>query len=521
MKKTLYTSIILTFFAVILLPLFFMLADSFFKNGALSLSYYQVAFNEASIFLLLRSAALALGVSVLATSTGGFLAFILTKTDLPLRHYFKPMLLIPLFLSPYLLAVAWVDFFNMVSFGKSFILSSAGMIFILSLIYAPLAMLIISSALANLDASQEEAGLMQSSYQTVVRKIVLPLSKPAIISSIILIFILSISEFAVPVYLAVPFFTREIFTQFSAFYNYNLAAAHSVILTLFCLSLLLLERFYLTDAPFLSLGSRGQRTRFMELQRAKHPLVMAILAYLLLSVLVPLFVLCIQTFKDGFHSMSRAFSLLAASLGNSLLLAAAGALLLLVFGFILAYFSERDRGSFMNLPLLFAFCIPSTVLGIALIKFFNRPYLNFLYSGFGIILIGYLGRFTFIAERIIANGLKQIPCSLEESAEILGAPFLLRVRKIVLPLLAEGLFSAFLIGFIFSLGELGTTILVYPPGTSLVQIKVFTIMANAPLGLSSAMSLIVLLSTLAMLTLFIAGKKFLKRTQLTWMEGLI
>jgi len=73
---------------------------------------------------------------------------------------------------------------------------------------------------------------------------------------------------------------------------------------------------------------------------------------------------------------------------------------------------------------------------------------------------------------------------------------------IFLPLILPTLFAAFLVSFIFSLGELGTTIMVYPPGTEIMPIKVFTIMANAPQSLTSAMTLIVLIITLLLITAF-------------------
>jgi iron(III) transport system permease protein len=71
------------------------------------------------------------------------------------------------------------------------------------------------------------------------------------------------------------------------------------------------------------------------------------------------------------------------------------------------------------------------------------------------------------------------------------------------------LFAAFIISFIFSLGELGTTIMVYPPGTEIMPIKVFTMMANAPQSLTSSMTLIVLSITLLIITVFFLAMKSL------------
>ena len=73
------------------------------------------------------------------------------------------------------------------------------------------------------------------------------------------------------------------------------------------------------------------------------------------------------------------------------------------------------------------------------------------------------------------------------------------------------LFAALIINFIFCLGELGTTIMLYPPGTEIMPIKVFTIMANAPQSLTSSMTLIVFSVTLLIIAcLYFIAKTFIK-----------
>jgi len=157
--------------------------------------------------------------------------------------------------------------------------------------------------------------------------------------------------------------------------------------------------------------------------------------------------------------------------------------------------SAKENYRAVDTLLLIIFAVPSTVLGIGLIKFFNTANLDAIYSSFWIIIIAYLGKFVFISHKLIGNALIQIPKSLEESAQMMGAGFFMRMQKIVLPLIADKFFIVFLVGFIFSLGELGATILVYPAGEAVMGIKLYTIMANAPQSLVSAMSLVILLVT--------------------------
>ncbi len=514
MKKSLYFLTITAFLFLVIVPLFSVVVGSFANNGDVSFKNYFQIFNYKNFSLLLKTVGIAFCVSIISTLNGGFFAFVLTKTDLPLKNLFKLVLLIPLFLSPYILAVSWVDFFIISGIEKNFIYSPAGVVFLLSIIFSPLSMIIVSSGLSNLSSRYEEAGLIVTTHQKVIFKIILPLIKPALISSFILVFILSVSEFSVPAFLSVNVFTTEIFTQFSAFYNYGSAVANSMVLVLICVSLLMAERFYLAEASFLSIGTKSHTVKIVNLKNNfKCFFLFITTVYVFISVFIPVIVLSAQAFKESTEAFRQATVLLVPAIFNSLLYAAIGALLLVFFGFVFAYISEREKIKFINLILLITFGIPSTVLGIGLIKFFNTQALNFIYSGFWIIIFGYLGRFIFIAERLIANSIRQVPVSFEESAELMGAGFFLRIRKILSPLISNGLFGAFLISFIFCLGELGTTILVYPPGTSVMPIKVFTIMANAPQSLTSSMCLFVLIITTLSLSILFAGQKVLSKQQ--------
>ena len=445
---------------------------------------------------MLKSLELAFFVATISTILGGFFAFFLTKTNLPFKNIFKILFLAPLFLSPYILTLSWVDFFVYFNQGKAFIYSFWGVVFILSLVFTPLSMLVISSGLSNINAKLEEAGLMLTSYPNVVLKIIFPMVKPAIFSSFILVFVFALSEFSVPAFLSVKVLTTEIFTQFSAFYNYALALTNSMILVAISIVLLLTERFYLSNSSFLSIGTKSHQSKIVELNRGRYLIIIVHLFYLFGAIFTPIIVLTMQTFEGGTESFFKAIELLSPNIIDSLFYATIGALGLLFFGSIFAYISVREDIKMVDTMLLILFGVPSTVLGIGLIKFFNTPSLDFIYGSFWIIIIAYLGKFIFISHKLISNALLQIPKSIEESAEIMGAGFFMRMRTIILPLIADKLFIIFIIGFIFCLGELGATIVVYPAGSALMGIKLYTIMANAPQSLISAMSLVILLVTI-------------------------
>ncbi len=488
------------FLLAVVLPVIYTFVSAFFDVNAIK------DITSDTLYLLIRSIALAFSVAVLATIAGTALGFILYKTNVAFRGFFKIALLVPLFISPYILAVAWQDFFSLVFNDINIISSYAGVVFVLTIVFTPLSMLITGSALSNINSHLEESGLLITNSRNVIFKITFPLIKPALITSFVLVFIFSISEFSVPAYFGIKVFTTEIFTQFSAFYNHSLATVQSVLLVAVCLLLLFTESKYIAEAPFISVDSKGSDKKNYNLEVVKWRMLLLLAGFLIVTVVVPFAVLFIQAFKGGAGKFIKAFQLLKPTFGNSFGLASVGAALIVFFGLAAALSSagktKSRRTNIFDWFLLFVFAIPSTILGISLIKFYNHPLLDFIYSGYIIILIGYAGKFSFISAKLIGNAVKQIPVSLDEAAQIQGIRYSARLFKILIPLVLPSLFAAFMIGFIFSLGEMGTTIMVYPPGTEIMPIKMFTIMANASQELVGSLSLIVFSITLLAITIF-------------------
>jgi len=468
--------------------------------------------NTSTLLLIGKSLMLSCTVAILASLMGTTCGFLLYRLNFPFRSFYKLVLLLPLLVPPYIFAVAWQDGFQWLFGNSSALYSEAGMIIVHTLVYFPLAMLIIGTAFSQIHSGLEEAGLMRISFARMLLKIVLPLIRPALTISFLLILIISLSDFSVPAFFGVNTFTTEIFTQFSAFYNHQLAISQSFLLVLLCLTLLLSENKYLSDAPFFSVHVKGSSTKHYSVRN--RGLSLHILMWLLLSVvlILPVVMLFHQALSGREIFFSRAWELLSPTIFQSAKLAFIGALLISSIGLWAAYMKERSRFPHLNTMFLLTFIIPSTVFGVAVIKIYNQPATNFIYTTIIILLIAYVGRFGFIAARIIGNGIKQIPGSLEEVARVIGIPPVKRFLSISIPLLLPSLFTAFVLSFVLCLGELGTTLMIYPPGTELMPVKIFTIGANAPLALTSSMILISFGVTLFFILLFfLVGKIIFNR----------
>ncbi len=458
--------------------------------------------SRETLLLISKSALLSSLAALLATIIGAVCAILLYKLKLSFSGFYKAALLLPLFISPYIFAVAWKDGFYWLFGNAAALYSVAGVVFVHTLVFFPLTMIIIGSALSQIHAGYEEAGFMIVPFRRMLLKIIIPLIRPALTISFLLVLIFSLSDFSVPAFFGVHTFTTEVFTQFSAFYNYQLAIGQSVLLLVLCFLLLLAEARYMSDAPFFSIEVRGSISK--KYMPGKHQAIFhsILLVLLFIALLLPVFMLIIQSFSGRMLFFGKAWDLISSAAFQSIKLAFAGALIITIIGLWTAYVQERHQFKIPNFLLMLTFIVPSTVIGIAFIRYYNTPSLSFIYGSVFILLITYLSRFGFIASRIIGNGIKQVPVSFEDAAVLMGISPAKRFFKITLPLLIPSLFATFVLAFVLCLGELGTAIMVYPPGTELMPVKVFTISANAPQALTSSMTLINLCVILIFILVF-------------------
>ncbi|CAG5074496.1 hypothetical protein DYBT9623_05183 [Dyadobacter sp. CECT 9623] len=508
-KYVIHNLLTLVLLLLLLVPVLMVLVQWLLNAGKINAISFL---DRGALLLIVNSLLLSATVALLATLIGTACGFFLYKTHLKGRRLYLLLLIVPILISPYIFAVAWKDLLFLLFGSTASAFSTAGVIAVHTLIYFPLALLITGNALTNISSSLEEAGLMVTSFRKMIFKIVLPLIRPAFMSSFLLILVFSLGDFSVPAFFGIKTFTVEIFTQFSAFYNYDAAITKSLLLVGVCLILLLSEARYLSGAAFFSISTRGSNSKIYEMSGIGYVHHTSFAILIILSMLMPVFILLYQSLSGREIVIDSAWKLLKPAVFQSIKLAFWGALLISIIGLYAGYWQERLKSPFTNVLLLILFILPSTILGIAFIRFYNQPETGFIYSSLFIVLLGYIGKYGFIASRITGNGIRQIPVSLEEAAEVSGVRPVNKFIKILLPLLSPSLFVSFVLTFVLCLGELGTTIMVYPPGTELMPVKIFTISANAPQALTSSMALISLLITFFFIILFfMAGRVMFKK----------
>lgn len=506
------------FTGLCVLPVVYMIGVSLVNTeGSLNLQNYRRLLVETrQRELLLNSTILGAGTALFGTLLGAPLGLLLARAHLPAKRLLRIVLIIPLIIPPYVLALGWILFTGSTGLlarvvGRDLLsgwtYSFAGTVAVLSLSYYPISMLATEAAARRVDGHLEEGALLVTTTRRVLWRITMPLIAPMVAAAALTIFVLGLSEFGVPSLLRVRVYTTEVFTAFAALYDFGAATALAVPLLVVTVIVAVIIKLILGE-------------RFITVRHSVHPAlpvalggwrVFAFVGTILVlsaSVVLPLMTLAYEA--GNLKHVTSSLEGSAAAIINSLSLAAIAATLIVVLGTFLGYWRARAQTRWcglFDLVLLVIFAVPSTVLGVGLIGLWNRPgLLGEIYSSQAIIVIAYIARFVTIAALILAASVRQIPASFEEAAEVAGGSWLRTLAQIVLPNIRPAVVAAWLVSFILAVGELGTTILVAPPGESTLPVRIYTLIANTPSSEVAALALmevgiiLVPLTVLAFLT---------------------
>jgi iron(III) transport system permease protein len=518
-KRLTLAAAALTLVGVGLLPVLTMVASSFFVSGEFSLRAYEALFASSKQLLALmrNSLALSLSVAVVATLVGVPLGVLFAKTDLPLRRSLAVLLTLPLLAPPYVIAVAWFGLLGShgwigrllppaaAEFVSSAFFSVYGGVWTLMIAFMPIVMLLTIAYIGTVNPRLEQAGLLMSGWPKVLWRITLPLIAPAILFANVLVFLLTLGEVGVPTFLRYPVYPVEVLTQFAAFYDFSAATVAAIPLLIITAAILALEVYFLHASVLeLSAASIGAQSEPIALGWRRYPLFAVVLAWAFVTVAAPLAVLVGQSARADV--LAEALSRASDSLLRSVVLAAIGATLLTVLGFFCGYLVQSRAFHIwrsVDALALLLFTLPGTVIGIGLISLWNRPSTNLIYATPAIIVLGYLAQYALLPLRMTAAILQRIPPSLEGAAQICGASWFMTLREIVAPLAKRGLAAIWIIAYVFCLRDLGITMVVYPPGSDTLPVRILTLMANGAPSLISALCLILIAITV--LPLFIGA----------------
>jgi iron(III) transport system permease protein len=510
-------------------PVVYLIRGAFFPDNNFSLAAFQRT-TEAFRFgeLVWNSAVFSIGSMIVSVTVGVAIALALERTDIPFRGAILFGALSPLFIPAILYTISWVFlaspgtglinvfFQNMLGASPLNVFTMTGMIFVQGMDNAPLVVLLMMVAFRTSDPALEEAALMSgATKREVVRKVTLPVAAPAILAAALITLIRNLESFETPAILGIGggtwVFTTRIWRVLHHFpSDYGQAGVLSVVLLLIAVAVVYLHhRMGAQGAKYQSISGKGFRPRKLPLGKWRLPVLAALLAYVFVSVVLPLFIMVYastQAFyapptleRIGNASLTQYQALFAdpqtvRAFRNSLLLGVGAATLLMTLTASAGYLVVRTkiRGRWLlDLLTLSPLALPGIVIGVAVLFIYLRFPLP-VYGTLWILLSAYLTKFLPYAMRYSVAGLMKVGTELEESATMSGATWTETFRKVIFPLLAPGLIAGWLYVFMMSMRELSASLLVYSPGTEVIAVQIWELWENAAFTRLSALGVVLI-----------------------------
>lgn len=501
-----------------------------------SLSPLADTYGSATLWQSLAvTLALAVVVGTVSTLAGGLFAWLITRTNLPMKGLLEVCVIATLFTSPFIASIAWfslgakrsallnviaseiaghdVSIVNLTSLG--------GVAWVLVLHYLPYVYLFATSALKNVDSSLEEASYVNGygAFSTFWR-VTLRLIFPSLASAFIFVVILSAGVFSVPAVLGrnlsfvpLPVLIFDATTGFAPDYS----RAASIATALFVVSIALYvvyRRLTRRERRYVTVSGRGFGGRPVQLGWSRHVAAGGMLLYGIVGTVIPNLALIfialtpfqIRDFSDvrfTWDNVSRALSdpSVISALYNTLIAVVATTVICCGLALASAFAARRapkliqsGLDYFANLPL----AIPGIVMGVGLITIYVRTP---LYATVGLLVLGFVTHYIPHAFRIIRNGSMQLDGSLEEASFACGVGRLRTAARITTPLLMPAVFSAVVLTVVFTIRELNIAILLYSPNSRVVSVMTWDLISNGSLQTGAVLGILQTIMLVAVLVL--------------------
>jgi len=290
--------------------------------------------------------------------------------------------------------------------------------------------------------------------------------------------------------------------------DYGRAAALGLIVLAASIVLVYLYRHLISEgSQFVTVTGKGYRPTVVELGRARYPLFILCIVLFCFLVVIPLATLIYMSFLP--YSMvpsARAFSMMnmrnwhavlrnsviVRALKNSVFLSIAGATLGIVLSLFVAYVvvKVKSKGSALLESLSFlSFSFPGMIIGVGFMWFLVKTP---LYATIWGLLVAYVGTYLPYGVRPLRSAFMQIDEELEESARVFGATFLRALKDIIVPLLAPGVVSAWILMACMFIRELSVSVVLSRPGTEVLTVEIMKLANDGLWGQVAALGIIMI-----------------------------
>jgi iron(III) transport system permease protein len=466
-------------------------------------------------------------MALIAVPLGGILGFLVVRTDLPGRQWIEPLLLIPVFVSPFVLAFGYVVAAGPVGFYSVWVKNLIGMVpwnvysltsiaIIAGLTHVPHVYLYSSSALRSLGSDVEEAARMAgSSPFQVAKDVSLPMVMPSLLFSGVLVFFLGFEIFGLVLVLGDPEGHLVLATYLYKLTNklgtpsYHLMAAVAVCIVAMTFPLVMLQRHLLRHAAkYVTVKGKAGRQRPLPLGQWRWVAAIILFLWLFVTVFVPLSGIALRSFVTNWGegvNLAEAFTLdnfkevfsqptLVRGITNTVLIGVVGGLAAVFCYTAVALATHRRNDGwsrFIDYLVLVPRAVPGLLAGLAFLwVFLFFPPLSPLRSTIVAVWLAYTVVWIAYGTRLVSASLLQVGAELEEAGRSVGATRGRVSRDITVPLIRYGLLASWLLVFMIFEREYSTGVYLLGPGTEVIGSLLVSLWGTGGADMVAALSLI-------------------------------
>lgn len=528
------TAVVMITTLVVLAPLSLLLWQSFlnapFFNPVRHLGFdsYGFIFDDPDFWHALRnSAVIATAMALIALPLGAALAFLLTRTDLPAQRAVEVLALIPVFVSPMVLAFGYVVAMGPVGFFSLWakaivgdvpwnIYSLTSIAVIAGLTHVPHVYLYSAAALKSLGSDVEEAARVAGANPLqVALHVSLPMTMPALLYAGVLVFFLGFELFGLPLVLGDSEGHLVLSTYLYKLTNklgtpsYHLMAAVAMCIVAITFPLVLLQRWLLkTAGKYVSVKGKATRLKLLPLGGWKWVALGIVTLWLVFTIVVPVSGITLRAFVEQWGEGIKITEVLTLehfrlvfgqsdqvrAIINTFLIGTIGGALAVGCYTAIGLAGHRQRGGVakvLDYLVLVPRAVPGLLAGLAFLWIFLFvPGLKELRNTIFSVWLAYAVVWLAYGLRLISSALLQIGPELEESARTVGASNAQAMRYVTLPLIRFGLLASWLLVFMIFEREYSTGVYLLGQGTEVIGSMLVSLWATGAIDQVAALSLI-------------------------------
>lgn len=479
----------------------------------------------------------ATGGTALAIALGTALAWVVERTNTPLRGLCVLLAAATYLIPGVLVTLAWVmlasprigSLNNLlrevipVTTGPLDINTMPGMIWIFGSHLYPVAFLIMAAAFRSMDPALEEAAaLAGANLWRTLRRVTLGISRPAIISALLIMFVRGIESFEVPLIIGVPakirVLTTEIYSNAALIQPPELgisAALGVMLLGLSIIGVYLYQRATRRARAFATITGKAYRPHRLDLGRWRYAVAATCLIFFVISFLLPLLsVIWVSLFKfiiqPSADALPRAtlvnyefvfsYGPIIDAFRNSIVNSTIVATFVVALTAVAAWITLRTRvpGRWLLDGLAFApIAIPGTIIGVSILLVYLTLPIP-LYGTVFLVTIAHVTMLLPYGMRLASDALLRVHPELEEAAALSGASWATTYRRVLLPLLVPGFIAAWITIVAISFRELSATIFLASPQSRFISVVMYTTWQDGNTTAAAAIGVVILLVVLVL-----------------------